>query len=141
MINLPKKANLIIYRLKEKGLEVFLVNSSEEGEAWDLPKAELSEGKPRSLVDEERLIALDPVTSDIGDSEEALAVEGDWHDIPSLKNMLQEDAMYLKDKLKEMEKGTYFAIKEAFKKVLPHQYEFLKELKDIIVDRNSIKNM
>lgn len=141
MINLPKKANLIIYRLREKGLEIFLVNSADEGEAWGLPKAELSEEKPKALVDEERLIALDPVTSEIGDAEEALAIEGDWHDIPSLKNMLQEDAMYLKDKLKEMEKGTYFAIKEAFKKVLPHQYEFLKELKEIIIDRNSIKNM
>lgn len=141
MINLPKKANLIIYRLREKGLEVFLVNSSDEGEDWGLPKADLAEEKPQYLVDEERLISLDPVTSDIGDSEEALAVEGDWHDIPSLKAMLQEDAMYLKDKIKEMEKGTFFAIKEAFKKVLPHQYEFLKELKDIIIDRNSIKNM
>ena len=28
-------------------------------------------------------------------------------------------------------------IKEAFKKVLPNQYEFLKELKDIIRDKNS----
>ena len=68
-------------------------------------------------------------------------MEGDWHDIPSLKGMLYEDAVYLKEKVKDMEKGTYFVVKEAFKKVLPHQYEFLKELKDILTDRNSIKDL
>jgi phosphopantetheinyl transferase (holo-ACP synthase) len=55
--------------------------------------------------------------------------------------MLSEDAQYLKDKIKSMEKGTYFALKEAVKKVMPHQYEFLKELKDILVDRNSVKDL
>ncbi len=71
-----------------------------------------------------------------------MAVEGDWHEIPSLKAMLGEDAQYLKDKLRSMEeKGTYFVVKEAFKKVLPHQYKFLKELKDILADRNSVKDI
>ena len=93
------------------------------------------------LLDEERLIELDPVEKGVGEMEEAHAVEGDWHEIPSLKNMLYEDAIQLKEKLKGMENGAFFVVKEAFKKVLPHQYNFLKELKDVLLDRNSIKDL
>ena len=138
-MSFSKKANLIIYRFREKGLEIFLLNDKED--QWEIPQGELTPEKPQMLLDEERLIELDPIERESGKKEEAWAVEGDWHDIPSLKNMLYEDAKYLKGKIKEMEKGTYISIKEAFKKVLPHQYEFLKELKDILTDRNSLKNL
>ncbi len=140
-MNLFKKANLIIYRFREKGLEVFLVNPSKEGENWEIPKGAFDGTRSRSLRDEERLIELDPVKQSSGDTEEAWAVEGDWHEIPSLKAMLYEDARQLKDELAEMEKGAFFVLKEAFKKVLPHQYEFLKELKEILVDRNSTRDL
>ena len=137
-MNFKEKANLIIYRFREKGLEVFLENSSREEGKWGFP-----EGNPgdSSASDEDRFIALDPVEQADGQQEKAIAVEGDWHDIPSLKNMLVEDAKVLKDKLEGMENGTYFAVKEAFKKVLPHQYQFLKELKDILVDRHSTRDL
>lgn len=140
-MNLLKKANLIIYRFREKGLEVFLVNSGEEGENWEIPQGEFDGRRSESLRHEERLIELDPVKQESGDTEEAWAFEGDWHEIPSLKGMLYEDARQVKDALGEMEKGTFFVLKEAFKKVLPHQYEFLKELKDILVDRNSTRDL
>jgi len=140
-MNLLKKANLIIYRFREKGLEVFLVNSAEEGENWGIPQGEFNDMRSRSLRDEDRLIELDPIKQESGDTEEAWAVEGDWHEIPSLKGMLYEDARQLKDELAEMEKGTFFVLKEAFKKVLPHQYQFLKELKEILVDRNSTRDL
>ncbi|MCO6480059.1 MAG: hypothetical protein J5I94_25700 [Phaeodactylibacter sp.] len=140
-MNLLKKANLIIYRFREKGLEVFLVNSDEEGKNWEIPQGEFNGQRSLSLRNEDRLIELDPVKQESGDTEEAWAVEGDWHEIPSLKGMLYEDAKQVTDALNEMEKGTFFVLKEAFKKVLPHQYEFLKELKDILVDRNSIRDL
>ncbi len=142
LMNLSKKAKLIIYRFREKGLEVFLVNADDEGgENWEIPESEVDGQKSQTLIEEERLIELDPVAQESGDLEEALAVEGDWHEIPSLKGMLFEDAQALKNKLKEMDQGTFFNVKEAFKKVLPHQYNFLKELKDILVDRNSVKDL
>lgn len=140
-MNLSKKAKLIIYRFREKGLEVFLVNAEEQGENWVIPESEVDNNKSRLLLEDERLIELDPVLHESGDTEEAVAMEGDWHEIPSLKGMLFEDAQQLKNKLKEMDKGTFFNVKEAFKKVLPHQYSFLKELKDILVDRNSVKDI
>lgn len=140
-MDLKNKASLIIYRFREKGLEVFMVSSDEKEDNWGFPESELDERKPQELAKQDNFIELDPIAKENGNVEEAWAVEGDWHDIPSLKGMLYEDAMQLKDKLKEMEKGTYFALKEAFKKVLPHQYKFLKELKDILTDRNSIKDL
>jgi hypothetical protein len=59
--------------------------------------------------------------------------------------MLRHDVKLVKAIVKEnlpgSEKGTYFAIKEAFKKVMPHEYGALKELKDILFDRNSVTNI
>ncbi len=139
-MGLSKKVSLIIYRFKERGLEIFLVNNEEESGKWEIPNGNIAQTNTESLVEEDKCIELDPVKVESG-QEEALAVEGEWHDIPSLKGMIYEDAVKLKNVVKSMETGTYFAIKEAFKKVLPHQYEFLKELKDILNDRNSLKNM
>ncbi|MEL6393962.1 MAG: hypothetical protein AAFY36_03020 [Bacteroidota bacterium] len=128
-MQLHKKVNLIFYRFKERGLEVFLLNKSDE---WGLPEGEVSqEGQPDC-------IELDP--SD--ERDEALAMEGDWHEIPSLKGMLYEDAQLLKEKLKDIEGGAYVTIKDALKKRLsPAQYKFLKELKDVLMDRNSVRDI
>lgn len=137
---LSKKISLIIYRFQERGLEVFLMNDPTDTTNWSIPEGELRDDTA-AKIQQDRMIELDPVQQENGVTEEALAVEGDWHDIPSLKSMLYEDAMQLKEQLKSMDKGTYVAIKEAVKKVLPHQYKFLKELKEILVDRNSIKDL
>jgi len=141
-MNLSKKINLIIYRFRERGLEVFLVNDPENAENWSIPEGNMQDqDSPQQRIQQDKFIELDPVQQENGNTEEAYAVEGEWHDIPSLKGMLLEDALHLKEKIKELDKGTFFAVKEAFKKVLPHQYKFLKELKDILVDRNSVKDL
>lgn len=140
-MSLSKKINLIIYRFRERGLEIFLVNDPENVENWSIPEGNVKGQDSTKPIQQDKFIELDPVQQEDGKTEEAYAVEGEWHDIPSLKGMLLEDAMHLKEKIKELDKGTFFAVKEAFKKVLPHQYKFLKELKDILVDRNSVKDL
>ena len=139
-MNFSKKVNLIIYRFREKGLEVFLEYFDKEDQ-WQIPNQETFKNRPQNLIEEDRLIELDPVENEGGNEEEAWAVEGEWHDIPSLKSMLHEDAVFLKKQLKEMEKGGFISIKDAVKKVMPHQYQFLSELKDILTDRNSVKDL
>ncbi|RME92978.1 MAG: hypothetical protein D6772_16355, partial [Bacteroidetes bacterium] len=91
----------------------------------------------------QEFIELDAVANSEqeGRMEEAVAVEGDWHEIPSLKAMLLEDANQLKEKLQEIERGAFLSIKDALKSALPHQYAFLKELKDILTDRNSLRDI
>lgn len=137
-MSLTKRASLIIYRFREKGLEIFLVNDAERKQ-WGLPEG--LDAEKQSPIDGDKMIELDPVEQDSGSVEGAWAVESDWHEIPSLKGMLYEDAKQLKDKLMDMEHGTFFVLKEAVKKVMPHQYKFLKELKDILVDRNSVRDL
>ena len=138
-MNFSEKANLIIYRIREKGLEVFLVNDAAKGtEQWEIPQGKLNDPEPLDCVDCDAMFELDAIESTDGELEQALAVEGDWHDIPSLKGILLEDVNRIKEKV---EKGTFFAVKEAVKKVMPHQYAFLKELKDIVTDRNSVQNL
>ncbi len=129
-----EKVVLVIYRVKEKGLEVLLVN---EDDNWELPQGgALDEAKAKgSIIELER--------SEDEDTK-VMAIEADWHEIPSLRKLVKEDVLIITDKIWEllpkMEKSTYFVVKEAFKKVLPKaQYKMLKELKDIISDRNSTK--
>ncbi len=69
------------------------------------------------------------------------------NNFPSLRALIYEDYRVAKEKARqkirnlipEMEKGAFFAVKEAFKRVLPEQYAFLKELKEVLVEKNSTK--
>jgi len=135
-MSIAEKVVLVIYRVKEKGLEVLLVKDNDN---WELPKGgELDETKAPGHI-----IELEPAEDE---ETKVLAIEADWHEIPSLRKLIKEDVLFLTDKiwdlLPKMEKSTYFVVKEAFKKVLPNaQYKMLKELKDIISDRNSTKDI
>ena len=137
-MSMLEQVRLIIYRIKEKGLEIFLVNA---GEGWELPEiTESPTGKKASCIE------LEPVRSTPeGGIKKAVAIEGDWHDIPSLKKLLGDDVVQIKDHLTkfapEMDQGTFFALSDALRKVTPDYNAFIKELKDIIRDRNSVKYM
>ena len=135
MQEIIKKAHLIIYRIRQRGLEVFLVNHDLDGDDWHLPQAPVSQLRNDG-------IELDPVEKD-GEQFRAIAVEGDWHDIPSLKSLVKQDIKMVADKVfDELEKhGTYFAVKDAFKKILPSQYAFLSELKEVISEKNSVTDL
>ncbi len=127
-MGLRKRARLIIYRFRERGLEVFLTQQSDE---WGLPGGDLQMDNPDH-------IALEPAA----DREEAIAVEGDWPEIPSLKQMLYEDAGEIKERLKELESGTFLTIRDALKNRLsPGQVQFLRELVEVVTDRNSVRDI
>ncbi len=133
-------ARIALYRFHEKGLEVFLINSDIENDpdVWKLPechKADLDQ-----KYQEHELIEL------IDDQGQRLvAIEGDWHNIPSIRGLLKHDIKVAKSLIKEnipgIEKGTFFAVKELVKKTLPDEYSMIKELKDILIDRNTVKNL
>jgi hypothetical protein len=138
-----EQLDVIIYRVREGGLEVFLVNQDEnDAEKSQLASTATSEGSPSRFP--AHSIELDPVTNAQGEARKAIAIEADWHEIPSLRALMYEDyrvakekaMLHLKNLIPDFEKGTYVAVKEAIKRVMPEQYAFLKELKDIIVDKN-----
>ncbi len=139
--------DLIIYRIRESGLEIFLVNKESpqaEGEAWEAISAA---GDQVERLPAANCIELDTVQREDGTSRRIIAVEADWHELPSLRALIYEDYRVAKEKARErlrsllpdIEKGAYFAIKEAFKRVLPEQYAFLKELKEVLIEKNSTR--
>ncbi len=138
-------ARVIIYRFHEKGLEIFLINNEmdKDQDIWQIPQG-LSESI-REKGHLKNIIDLDTMVDENGKTVKTLAIEGDWHDIPSIRGMLKHDVKLVKAIVKEnlpgSEKGAYFAVKEAFKKVMPHEYKALKELKDVLFDRNSVTNI
>lgn len=136
-------ARVIIYRFHEKGLEIFLINNEKVNDAdiWRIPQ-----GLAKQWKDEGRsVIDLDVYEDEEGHNIRTIAIEGDWHDIPSIRGMLKHDIKLVKsivkENLPESEKGAYFAIREAFKKVMPQEYKALKELKEILFDRNTVTNI
>lgn len=143
-----EQIDVIIYRVSDNGLEVFLINPETSESAtpvqqhWQSPMAE--ESTPERLGN---CIQLDAVVSADGASRKAIAIEADWHEIPSLRALIYEDyrvakekaKQHLKNLLPDIERGSFVAVKEAFKRVMPEQYAFLKELKDIVMEKNQTK--
>lgn len=135
-------ARLVVYRFHEKGLEIFLVNSdlANDPDVWNLPECCLS--KVSEQLDNDDFIEV-PIGDD--QTSKLIAVEGDWHNIPSIRGIVKHDIKIVKKLVKEaipgIEKGAFFAFKEGVKKVMPSEYQAMKELKEILVDRNSVRNM
>lgn len=136
-------ARLVVYRFHQKGLEIFLVNSDLENDpdVWRLPDCDLQQV-------EDRLEQNDFIEIDIEEGNERgrlLAVEGDWHNMPSIRGLIKHDIRVAKELVKDVfpgiDKGSFFAFKEGAKKMMPGEYKALKELKDVLTDRNTIQNM
>ena len=145
-MNVFDTVRVVVYRFHEKGLEIFLVNTELDKETWRIPFTDIAKYPEQDMEVGNRFIALE--MNDVADGSSSLtcAIEGDWHDIPSIRKLIKEDIKLVSSKIDMMdkialEKGTFFAIKEAFKKVLPNEYKVLSELKDILLHRNMVKNM
>lgn len=145
-MNVFDSIRVVIYRFHEKGLEIFLVNSDLDPENWRIPFTDIAKYTEDGVQVGPKFIALESADATEGTSILTCAIEGDWHDIPSIRKLLKEDIRLVSSKIEMMdkialEKGTFFAIKEAFKKVLPNEYKVLHELKDILLHRNMLKNI
>jgi hypothetical protein len=145
-MNVFDTIRVVVYRFHEKGLEIFLVNSDLDKETWQIPFTDIAKYPDKDVEIGPRFISLESSEQPDGSATLTCAIEGDWHDIPSIRKLIKEDIKLVSSKIDMMdkialEKGTFFAIKEAFKKVLPNEYKVLHELKDILLHRNMVKNM
>ncbi len=137
---------VVVYRFHEKGLEIFLVNTALDHENWQIPFADIAKYQDNNVEISNKFLSFETNELADGTSSITCAIEGDWHDIPSIRKLIKEDIKLVSSKIEMMdkialEKGTFFAIKEAFKKVLPNEYKVLHELKDILLHRNMVKNI
>ncbi len=141
-MDIRDKLHLVIYRVRERGLEVF-VRRGEHADDLELPEGNTDFDIAQIRRLREEIIALEQA-EDADGVKRGLAIEADYHDIPSLKRLLLDDARRLRQHLQHLphaEEGSFVAVKEVAKRLLPQQYRLLQELRDILVDRNSTKYM
>lgn len=136
------KAGLLLYRQRKEGLEVYLVpgddNSLQMPESFSLEHHEALETFRDNLekvvgirVEVEQLTELDLVQCMVSGREFlAYALETDWEKLPGTSKRYR---------FVQVNKGAYFAIKDAFKRVMPAQYAMLKELAEIVASRNIMR--
>lgn len=148
------RAGLLMYRYGKQGLEIFLVNDAstqaEEKECWCIPngKVNVDENSFHAAKREfERETGIEPDIVEFIDLNcvecqdgkvKAYAFEdSDVSDLPFNKILTTESPLRLRRKHKMLvEKGTWFCTKEAVKKVFPSEVELIKELRDVLTDRN-----
>lgn len=133
------QVRLIVYRCHEKGLEVFLINTDFD-DTWRIPFEQIAKYGHADL--DKHAIDLGSIESEDGQMVRTYAIEGDYHDIPSIRKLVKGDIDIVTSKVKYiMDKGAFFAVKETFKKVLPNEYNALHELKEILTARNLLSNI
>ncbi len=137
-------ARLVVYRFHEKGLEIFLVNSDlkSDPDVWKLPNCDTI--RLSDQLEEDQFIEID-IDEGRSKAKRIIAIEGDWHTMPSIRGLVKHDIKLAKHMVKQalpgIDKGAFFGVKETVKKLMPEEYKALKELKDVLVDRNSVKNI
>jgi hypothetical protein len=110
-------ARVVIYRFHEKGLEIFLIQNDMEKDpdVWKIP-----EGALIALQKSLKTIDLEEVVLEDGRMVKTLAIEGDWHDIPSIRGMLKHDVKLVKSIVKEnlpgLRKVVFLLLKKHSKK-------------------------
>jgi predicted NUDIX family NTP pyrophosphohydrolase len=142
-------AGILLHRRRAGALEVFLVHpggpfwAKKNLGAWSLPKGEVEEGEdPRDaalrefteetgFAAEGELRALRPVRQPSGKTIHAWAVEGDC-DPAELRSstfaMEWPPRSGKKQEFPEVDRGAWFAIEEARRRILAGQIAFLDEL-------------
>jgi len=151
------RAGLLMYRYGKQGVEVFLVNEpttpTTENNAWRIPngKVNIDENSFRAAQREfmretgvepeiEEFIDLDCVECQDGKVKAYAFEENSVADLPFNKILTTESPLRLRRKHKMLvEKGAWFCAKEAAKKVFPGEVELIKELIEVLADRNQAR--
>jgi predicted NUDIX family NTP pyrophosphohydrolase len=144
-----KSAGLLVFRQKNKAIEVFLVHpggpfwKGKDQGAWSIPKGEFSDGEdPLAVAQREfreetgqaisgDFMALKTVQQKGGKLVHAWAVEGDADADNIVSNTFRQEYPYKSGRwitTPEVDKAAWLGIEEARKKINPAQEAFLDEL-------------
>lgn len=146
-------AGIVLYRLRNNYLEVFLVHpggpywkGKDEG-AWSIPKGEFGEGEDaldtaRREFREETGQEINGQFAELGKVQQkggklvyAWAVEGDIDAENIRSNSFRQEWPYKSGKwitVPEVDKGGWFSVEEARQKINPAQFEFITRLVDLL---------
>lgn len=143
-------AGILLYRLRDSGLEVFLVHpggpfwTKKDNGAWSIPKGELEEGEdPLNAAKREfqeetgffvegNFIPLTPLKQRGGKLVYAWAVERDCDAEAIKSNMFSMEWPPRSGKraeFPEVDRAAWFTLEVAKEKILPGQMEFVDELR------------
>ena len=137
-------ARYMIYRMHEKGLEIFLIKPEldEDPEVWKLPQGPR---KSQEISGVREFIQLEDTKDEHGIGHQFMACEGDWHDIPSIRGIIKHDLKRAKRKIEKnlpgLDNGVYLSVREAVQKLLPHEHAAVTELEEILQHRNLVRNI
>ena len=142
-------AGLLMYRIKNRELEIFLVHpggpfwKNKDLGAWSIPKGEVKikedflETAQREFEEETgimpkgKFIPLGEIKQKSGKIVHAWAFEGNWDGFLMKQNFIEikwPPKSGKKIKIPEVDKLKFFNTKEAKKKINPAQVEFIKRL-------------
>ena len=149
-----KTAGILLYRMRNAGLEVFLVHPGgpfwmkKDDGAWSIPKGEMEEGEdPLNAAKREfheetgcsvegNFIPLTPLKQRGGKLVVAWAVEGDC-DAESIKSNLFSmewpPRSGKRAEFPEVDRAAWFALELAKEKILKSQVGFLEELRRLVI--------
>jgi predicted NUDIX family NTP pyrophosphohydrolase len=149
---MKQSAGILLYRFREKELEVMLVHpggpfyAKKDAGAWTIPKGEPDEGEDLLLAAQREFeeetgmpvegtfIQLTPVKQKGGKLVHAWAIEGDM-DVTTLKSNTFEMPWPPKSgkmqSFPEIDKAAWFRVEEALTKILPAQGAFIEELRTL----------
>lgn len=147
---MPKRsAGLLLYRKVGRSVEVFLVHpggpfwAKKDDGAWSIPKGEIGEGEePRAAAKREfqeetgltlkgRFDALEPVKQAGGKIVYAWSVEGDFDASQIRSNKVSMEWPPRSGKMQEfpeVDRGAWFGIEAARKKILKAQEPLLEQI-------------
>ena len=148
-----KSAGIVLYRIQNSSIEVFLVHpggpywAKKDDGAWSIPKGEFDENEEpleaaRREFQEEtgiqisgEFIQLNPVKQKGGKMVYAWAVKGDIDPAKIKSNSFEIEWPPMSGKMKsfpEIDKAAWFHLSEAQKKIIEAQSAFIKELESKI---------
>ena len=152
---MPKKsAGILLYRIRNKLPEVFLVHpggpfwANKDGGAWTIPKGEFDEDEDpldaakREFKEETgtkisgEFIELNPIRQKSGKIVLAWAVEGDIEPTKIISNEFEMEWPPRSGKMKrfpEIDKASWFNLTEAKQKIIPAQSFLIEELENRVV--------
>ena len=152
---MPKKsAGILLYRIRNKLPEVFLVHpggpfwANKDGGAWTIPKGEFDEDEDpldaakREFKEETgtkisgEFIELNPIRQKSGKIVLAWAVEGDIEPTKIISNEFEMEWPPRSGKMKrfpEIDKASWFNLTEAKQKIIPAQSSLIEELESRVV--------
>jgi predicted NUDIX family NTP pyrophosphohydrolase len=150
-------AGLLMYRLNQGDLEVFLVHpggpfykNKDEG-YWSIPKGEIDAGEnaldaakrefteETGLLPRGKFIPLGSVQQKSGKTIHAWACAGDWDEAaPITSNTFELEwppHSGIKKQFPEIDRAAFFTVSQAMIKINPAQQEFIRELRKVLKEQ------